>query len=227
MKKIIFTLMLLTLPSLSFAGACDVNSDGLAISSAGEICYKGDVQFLDIKENHGILGGKISRDRNAVVVVVDYRFDTSGMDPEDAYDLYKYGLVLFKVEDGNVVQRVISKGERIKIEDPPKGLCQVKGIAISNDGKTTYIECPNYATSGGIHAVDNSTGKISEEITAGSGVDIVGAGEFSGYILTSQHRYHDGGGSYDSYYLVSPDGKVKKRLTDDDKAAKDFLIKNR
>jgi hypothetical protein len=38
-------------------------------------------------------------------------------------------------------------------------------------------------------------------------LEVITSGEYQGYLALQQHRYFIGGGSYDWYWLFTPDGK--------------------
>lgn len=50
---------------------------------------------------------------------------------------------------------------------------------------------------------------------AGNELEVVPGGEFAGCLLATQHRYFLGGGSYDWYYLLRPNGKEVGVVGDD------------
>ena len=65
---------------------------------------------------------------------------------------------------------------------------------------------PAWAVSGAVHVVD-TTNRKERYLLPGSDVKVVPSGEYKDCLLVLQHRYFVGGGSYDWYWLLRPDGK--------------------
>jgi Tol biopolymer transport system component len=76
----------------------------------------------------------------------------------------------------------------------------------STNGKLVYFVTPAWATSGAVHVVD-TTNRKERYIFAGNNLKVVPSGEYRDCLLVQQHRYFVGGGSYDWYWLLRPDGK--------------------
>ena len=76
----------------------------------------------------------------------------------------------------------------------------------SPDGQTIYFQSMAWVTSGAIHAYDLAR-KTDRFVCAGNELEVVPRGEYAGCLLATQHRYFLGGGSYDWYYLLRPNGK--------------------
>ena len=81
-----------------------------------------------------------------------------------------------------------------------------ENLQFSSNGKLVYFVTPEWATSGAVHVVDTTNGK-EHFVFPGNGLKIVTSGEYKDCLLTQQHRYFVGGGSYDWYWLLRPDGK--------------------
>jgi len=79
-------------------------------------------------------------------------------------------------------------------------------LQFSPDGKLLYFVTPAWATSGAVHVVD-TTNRKERFLFAGNNVKVVPSGEYKGCLLVQQHRYFVGGGSYDWFWLLRPDGK--------------------
>ena len=91
-------------------------------------------------------------------------------------------------------------------EKPEGIIAAFESIQFSTNGKLVYFVTPAWATSGAVHVVD-TTNRKERYLFPGSGLKIVTAGEYKDCLLTQQHRYFIGGGSYDWYWLLRPDGK--------------------
>ncbi|MFP3558862.1 TonB family protein [Paraburkholderia sp. SIMBA_049] len=90
-------------------------------------------------------------------------------------------------------------------------LSGINSLKFSPDGLTLYFSTAAWATSGAIHAVPIQGGH-TRFITNGNGFAFVQQGKYAGYLVTSQHRYMEGRGSWSPYVLVSPEGKEIKVL---------------
>jgi WD40-like Beta Propeller Repeat len=78
-------------------------------------------------------------------------------------------------------------------------------LQFSSDGKLIYFLTPAWATSGAVHVVDSTNGR-EHFVCPGNDLKVVQAGEYRDCLLVRQHRYFIGGGSYDWYWLLRPDG---------------------
>lgn len=96
-------------------------------------------------------------------------------------------------------------------EQPENELSDINSLKFSPDGSTLYFSTAAWVTSKAIHAVPLQGGR-ERYVTAGNGFVIVQRGKYVGYLVTSQHRYMEGHGSWDPYVLVSPEGKEVKVL---------------
>jgi hypothetical protein len=89
----------------------------------------------------------------------------------------------------------------------PEGIIAAfESLQFSTNGKLLYFVTPAWATSGAVHVVD-TTNRKERYLFPGSDLKIVTAGEYKDCLLTQQHRYFIGGGSYDWFWLLRPDGK--------------------
>ncbi|HLW36205.1 MAG TPA: hypothetical protein VKS98_11150 [Chthoniobacterales bacterium] len=76
----------------------------------------------------------------------------------------------------------------------------------STNGKLVYFLSQAWTTSGALHVVDTTNGK-EHFFCPAEEFEIVRSGEYRDHLLVQQHRYFIGGGSYDWFWLVKPDGK--------------------
>lgn len=79
-------------------------------------------------------------------------------------------------------------------------------LTFSPDGKTLYFLTSAWATSGAVHAVKIANAQQHYLLPANS-LKVVADGEYKGDLIVNQHRYLIGGGSYDWYWLFTPEGK--------------------
>lgn len=99
----------------------------------------------------------------------------------------------------------------------------IEDMKFSPDGKTIYFLTKTWVTSSGLHAV-NIDGSNEHFITAANTLKIIDRGDYKGDLIISQHRYFVGGGSYNWYYVFTPEGKEVGPLGDNlDDVNWDFL----
>lgn len=89
---------------------------------------------------------------------------------------------------------------------PERSLAMLSSPAFSPDGRTVYFMAAGWATSGAVHALDVATGR-TRFVAPGNALRVVPAGEYAGHLAVQQHRYFLGGGAYDWYWLLTPEGK--------------------
>ncbi len=90
-------------------------------------------------------------------------------------------------------------------QDVKQVVAGIGGADFSPDGKLLYFVCSAWATSGAVHVIDLAT-KKERFFTDGSSLEVVANGEYKGCLLIQKHKYFIGGGSYDWYWLLKPDG---------------------
>lgn len=139
-----------------------------------------------------------------------------------------------KVEEGEPLVttelRTISKSgqqesvilqERVS-NDPKTNLQLLHSPRFSPDGNSIYIMSMAWATSSAIHKVDLAT-RQPVFITDGNSLDIVPVGTDKGKLIVQKHKYFAAGGTYDFYWLLTPDGKELNPVGDTEEQVKSFL----
>ena len=91
-------------------------------------------------------------------------------------------------------------------EKPESVIAAFENLQFSTNGKLLYFVTPAWATSGAVHVVD-TTNRKERYLFPGNNLKVVPSGEYKDCLLVLQHRYFVGGGSYDWYWLLRPDGK--------------------
>lgn len=91
-------------------------------------------------------------------------------------------------------------------DDPRRTLASLQSPQFSPDGRRIYFLGTAWVTSAAVHAVDASTGR-EWFVAPGSTLEVVPSGRYAGHLLVGQHRYFLAGGSYDWFWLVTPDGR--------------------
>jgi len=91
-------------------------------------------------------------------------------------------------------------------EKPESVIAAFESLQFSTNGKLLYFVTPAWATSGAVHVVD-TTNRKERYLFPGNNLKIVVSGEYKDCLLVQQHKYFVGGGSYDWFWLLRPDGK--------------------
>jgi hypothetical protein len=91
-------------------------------------------------------------------------------------------------------------------EKPESLIAAFENLQFSTNGKLLYFVTPAWATSGAVHVVD-TTNRRERYVFPGNDLKLVSSGEYKDCLLVQQHRYFIGGGSYDWFWLLRPDGK--------------------
>jgi hypothetical protein len=91
-------------------------------------------------------------------------------------------------------------------QKPESVIAAFETLQFSTNGKLVYFVTPAWATSGAVHVVD-TTNRKERYLFAGNNLKVVPSGEYRDCLLVQQHRYFVGGGSYDWFWLLRPDGK--------------------
>jgi hypothetical protein len=91
-------------------------------------------------------------------------------------------------------------------EKPESVIAAFENLQFSANGKLVYFVSPAWATSGAVHVVE-TTNRKERYLFPGNDLKAVPSGEYKDCLLVQQHRYFIGGGSYDWYWLLRPDGK--------------------
>lgn len=108
-------------------------------------------------------------------------------------------------------------------EDVQQNLSEFNNPLFALNGKAVYFLTSAWATSNAVHVIDLTTHK-QRFVTDGNSLELVPHGKYKGYLIVSKHKYHENeGGSYEDYWLVSPQGKDIKSLGEERKQV-DALI---
>lgn len=90
---------------------------------------------------------------------------------------------------------------------PEKQIIDPSELTFSPDSKILYFITSAWTTSGALHGI-NINGTSQHFITPANSLEVITKGTYKGYFIVNEHRYFiPPGGSYDWYWLVSPDGK--------------------
>lgn len=181
---------------------------GLSVSAfAQSVSVKdGNIQFTDNSGKTTALTSS-GRDSNpilapdgkwvAFVRKVDGKKIATGSDEVEPSELWQVRV------DGKEPSLLLKCRESEKVEAL---IAAFDSLQFSTNGKLLYFVTPAWATTGAVHVVD-TTNRKERYLFPGNDLKIVGPGEYKDCLLVQQHRYFIGGGSYDWFWLVRPDGK--------------------
>jgi Tol biopolymer transport system component len=110
-------------------------------------------------------------------------------------------------------------------EDVKKNLTELNNPLFALNGKAVYFLSAAWVTSNAIHKVDLTTNK-QHFVTDGNSLKLVPSGKYKGYLIVSKHKYHKDGGSYEDFWLVSPEGKAIKSLGEEEERVNAFIKTN-
>ncbi len=142
-------------------------------------------------------------------------------------EIVKNGILadeLWRVKIDGTHPKLLFRNDKIAVDGPNPDYRSaiIQNIQFSPDGDKVYFETPNWVTSSGLNIM-NADGSGQKLLGGANGAKIVISareldpkhGTCRGYIVASQHRYWWFGGSYDWYYLFTPDFKEVGPLGDD------------
>ncbi len=150
--------------------------------------------------------------------------------PADGSKLLKEEL--WRVKKDGSDAKMLFRSDRAAISGPdPYVIASVTNIQFSPDGDKVYFQTSQWVTSAALWVI-NSDGSRAEMLGAGNDTKIVLSsdrkdekyGDYKGCIVTSQHRYFVFGGSYDWYYIFSPDFEEIGPLGEEASMMNDFIF---
>lgn len=133
----------------------------------------------------------------AFVRKVDGKKIATGSDEVDPSELWQ---VRTDGKEASLLGRCREAGK------PESLIAAFENLQFSTNGKLLYFVSPAWATSGAVHVVD-TTNRKERYLFPGNNLKLVTSGEYKDCLLVQQHRYFIGGGSYDWFWLLRPDGK--------------------
>ncbi len=86
-------------------------------------------------------------------------------------------------------------------------LIDERSLTFSPDGDRLYFLAQAWATSAALHVVDIESRTRSFLLPANRLVAVIPSGDYADHLVVQQHRYFLGGGSYDWYWLFTPEGR--------------------
>jgi hypothetical protein len=185
-----------------------VSLAALAVPALGQtVSVKdGNIQFTDKSGNTTALTSSrrdstplLAPDGKWVAFVrkVDGKKIATGSDEVEPSELWQVRV------DGKEPSLLVKCRESEKVESV---IGAFENLQFSTNGKLLYFVTPAWATSGAVHVVD-TTNRKERYVFPGNDLKIVPKGEYKDCLIVQQHRYFIGGGAYDWFWLLKPDGK--------------------
>lgn len=110
-----------------------------------------------------------------------------------------------------------------RCDEPTQTIVDPNDLHFSPDNKVLYFITQAWITSGALHAINVDSGRQRFVIPANS-IEVVPKGEYKGYLIVQQHLYFIGGGSYDWFWLFTPEGKKVGPIGDEvSRSQREFL----
>lgn len=109
-------------------------------------------------------------------------------------------------------------------DDPGKNLAQFNSLAFSADGKQLYFLTAAWATSNALHVLDLTSGK-EHFVTDANDVLVIRKGRYANHLVVMKHKYLKQGGSYDYYWLITPEGKEMIMAGENKQQAERFILR--
>ncbi|MFH1776312.1 MAG: hypothetical protein ABH952_01950 [Candidatus Omnitrophota bacterium] len=134
-----------------------------------------------------------------------------GKEPEDG--ILKEDLWRINVDGSD--EKMLYQNSKAAIDHPSGyAFASLGNIQLSPNGDKVYFETAQWVTSDALNVMDQDGSNV-EMLGPGNDTKIVLSARtfddreknYEGYIVTAQHRYWFYGGSYDWYYLFTPDLK--------------------
>jgi dipeptidyl aminopeptidase/acylaminoacyl peptidase len=122
----------------------------------------------------------------------------------------KYGDQIW-IYDVSTKKEYLLVANNFECNVPEKQIVDPKDLLFSPDDKILYFMTSAWTTSGALHGVKIEN-KEQYYIAPANTFSIVTKGQDKGYLIVYQHRYFIGGGTYDWYWLISPNGKEEGPL---------------
>ena len=110
------------------------------------------------------------------------------------------------------IYNIANKTERLLVDNnfscnkPKERMVDPQQLHFSPNGKILYFVTSAWAVSGAVHAI-NVDGAYYRYIQPANTLEVITSGDYQGYLALQQHRYFIGSGSYDWFWLFTPEGK--------------------
>ncbi|MBC8328772.1 MAG: PD40 domain-containing protein [Planctomycetes bacterium] len=167
----------------------------------------------------------LSPDGSQVVFVRETpgrRIDLGPVDGESVF--VAAGEIWVAEVDGTASRRIVEGREE---GESPRGVVEpyfgFGSPLFKSGGEKVVFLCSAWVTSRAVYEVDLRD-LSTRFLTDGNTLEVILGGEYRDHLLVQQHRYWLGGGSYDWYWLVSPDGRVLNPVGPDTQSFRDVFM---
>jgi hypothetical protein len=110
--------------------------------------------------------------------------------------------------DNGKEKRLVEPNQAKKPQDRIENILAPR---FSQDKTHVYFQTSAFVTSAALHIVDLTSGE-EHYVCSANGYFLPSEGPYSGKIIANQHRYFQGGGSYDHWFALNNDGSEIKDL---------------
>lgn len=137
---------------------------------------------------------------------VAFRRRTPGRTLESATDTVEAGELWIIDATGQNARKLLTEHASDQSGNVERTLIGLSQLQFSPDGKVLYFWSEAAVVTGTIHALTLATGQ-ERFVCPGNRFHVLSTGRHQGMLSVNQHRYFVLGGSFDWYWLISPDGK--------------------
>lgn len=112
--------------------------------------------------------------------------------------------------DGRNAKRLASS---LRPRDPrdPSQRAELSNLQFSIDGRALYFMSSCSVVSACLHRVEVRTRRV-RVITAANSLEVLREGRHAGYLIVTKHTYFPEGGSYEAFWLLTPEGEAVQDL---------------
>ncbi len=107
-------------------------------------------------------------------------------------------------------------------DEPQRNLTDFSSLAFSPDGRELYFLTSAWVTSGALHRIALDGGQ-PEYLSDANDLRVIASGEHAGKLLVQRHRYLEGGGSHEVWFLLDATGRELQELGDDERVPERWL----
>jgi hypothetical protein len=110
-------------------------------------------------------------------------------------------------------------------DSPKKTIAGISVPQFSPDGRRIYFLSIAWITSGAVHVIDLKSSK-ERFLCDGSSLEVIPRGKYAGHLIVNQHRYFMGGGTYNWFWLLTPEGKEVAPIAPDDGKGSEYSLES-
>lgn len=106
--------------------------------------------------------------------------------------------------------------------EPEKTLSYFNHLSFSSDGQKLYFQSAAWVTSNAVDVLDMKTGAVTF-ISDGNAYYVISKGRYAGHLVVQKHKYYKNSGSYDYFWLITPEGREIRMVGKTEKQAERFV----